>query len=63
MLAIGPKVRGFKPGQGNEFLRTTQIQSMTSFRADVNLLAPYRNTLQHVKNQFKTNMEGREVII
>jgi hypothetical protein len=60
MLAIGPKIRGFKPGRGNEFLRMTQIQSMPSFRADVNLLAPYRNTLQHLKITSKqTWREGK----
>jgi hypothetical protein len=31
MLAIGPKVRGFKPGRGEAFLRTIKIRSTPSF--------------------------------
>jgi hypothetical protein len=31
MLAIGHKVRGFIPGQGNGFLREIQIRSKPSF--------------------------------
>jgi hypothetical protein len=32
VLAIGPKVREFKPGPGDEFLRAMQIRSMSYFR-------------------------------
>jgi hypothetical protein len=35
VLAIGPKVRGFKPGRGDGFLRAIKIRSMTSFKVGV----------------------------
>jgi hypothetical protein len=37
MLAIGPKVRGLKPGQGDGFLRAIKIHSMPSFGGEVKL--------------------------
>jgi hypothetical protein len=50
VLAIDLKVRGFKPDQGNGFLRAINIHSMPSFRGEVKLEAPYHKILQHVKN-------------
>jgi hypothetical protein len=52
MLAIGTKVRGFKPGQGDGFLRAIKICNTTSFGGEVNPLAPCGKILRHVKNHF-----------
>jgi hypothetical protein len=35
VLASGSKVRGFKPGLGNGFLRTIKIRSTPSFEGEV----------------------------
>jgi hypothetical protein len=35
VLASGPKVRGFKPGRGNEFLRAIKIRSTPFFGWEV----------------------------
>jgi hypothetical protein len=35
VLAIGPKVREFKPGQGDEFLKTREISSTFSIGREV----------------------------
>jgi hypothetical protein len=55
VFAIRLKVRGFKHGQGNGFLRIIKIHSMPSFRGKVKLEAPCHKTLRHVKNS--TNMK------
>jgi hypothetical protein len=47
MLAIGPKVCGFQPGQGNGFLRPMKICSIPSFGGEVKPEAPCH--LWHVK--------------
>jgi hypothetical protein len=39
VLAIGPKVRGLKPGRGDEFLRAIKIRSTPSFGVEVKLSA------------------------
>jgi hypothetical protein len=53
VLAIGPKVCGFKPSQGERFLRAIKIRSMPCFGVEVQLLAPCHKSLQHVKNHFE----------
>jgi hypothetical protein len=40
VLAIGPKVRRFRPSQVDGFLRAIKIHSMPSFRGEVKLSAP-----------------------
>jgi hypothetical protein len=49
VLAIGPKVRGFKPDRGRRILRTIKIRNTTSFGAEIKLSVPCRKNLQHVK--------------
>jgi hypothetical protein len=41
MLAIGPKVRGFKPSGDDGFLRVIKICSTPSFRGQVKPSAPF----------------------
>jgi hypothetical protein len=50
VLAIGPKVREFKPGRGDGSLRVIKICSMPSFRGEVKLGTPCHEFLQHVKD-------------
>jgi hypothetical protein len=42
VLATGPKVRGFKPGRGDGFLRVIKIRSTTSFGGEVKPSVPCR---------------------
>jgi hypothetical protein len=44
MLAIGPEVCGFKPGQDNEFLWAIKIGSTPSFGGKVKLEVPCLKT-------------------
>jgi hypothetical protein len=53
VLAIRPKVRGFKPGRGHGFLRAIKIRSMSSFGGEVNPSAPCRKNLRHVKEPYE----------
>jgi hypothetical protein len=53
VLAIGPKVCRFKPGQGNEFLRAIKIHSMPSFDWEVKPSAQCHNILRHVKELYE----------
>jgi hypothetical protein len=53
VLAIGPKVRRFKPSWGNGFLRVINIHSTPSFGGEVKLQAPCCKVLQHVKNHLQ----------
>jgi hypothetical protein len=50
VLAIGPKVRGFKPGRGDGFLRAIKILSTPSFQGDVKPEVTCRKILQRVKD-------------
>jgi hypothetical protein len=51
VLAIGPKVRGFKPCRGDVFLRATKIRSRTSFGGEVKSVDLCKILrLRHVKN-------------
>jgi hypothetical protein len=47
MLATGPKVRGFKRGNGDEFLRAMKILSTPAFGEEPKPLTPCRKLLQH----------------
>jgi hypothetical protein len=53
VLATGPKGHGFKPGQGDEFLRAIKIRSAPFFGWEVKMEIPCRKILQHVKNLLK----------
>jgi hypothetical protein len=50
VLAIRPKVRGFKPGREQWLLRAIKIRSTTSFGREVKQSAPCCKILQHVKD-------------
>jgi hypothetical protein len=52
VLAIGPNGCGFKPGQGDGFLRAIKIHSTPSFRQEVKLEVPCHEILQHVKEPY-----------
>jgi hypothetical protein len=49
VLAIGPEVRGFKPGREKWTLRAIKI---TSFGEEVKPSTPCRNILRHVKDLY-----------
>jgi hypothetical protein len=53
VLAIGPKVRGFRPGRGDGILRAIKIRSTLSFGGEVKPSAPGRKILQHVKELYE----------
>jgi hypothetical protein len=44
MLAIGPKVRGFKPGRGRRM-----------FKSEIKPSAQYRRILRQIKNPFEVS--------
>jgi hypothetical protein len=48
VLAVGPKINGSKPAEGDELLRALEIRSTTSFRGDVKSLVPCK-ILRNVK--------------
>jgi hypothetical protein len=50
VLAIGPNVRGFKPGRGDRFLRVIKFRSTPNFRGAVKLSTPCHKILWHIKN-------------
>jgi hypothetical protein len=50
VLAIGPKVHGFKPGHGRCIFKGDKILSMTSFGEEVKPSAACRNILRHVRD-------------
>jgi hypothetical protein len=49
VLAIGPKVRGFKLSQGNGYLRAIKIHSTPYFGGEAQPSDPCRKILRHVK--------------
>jgi hypothetical protein len=53
VLAIGTKVRWFKYGLGDAFLRVTKIGSTPSFGGEVKLKVLCRKILRHVKNHLQ----------
>jgi hypothetical protein len=50
VLAIGPKVRGFKPGRKRWIFKGYKIRSAISFGGEVKPSTPFRKILWHVKN-------------
>jgi hypothetical protein len=53
VLAIGPKVRGFKPNHDDGFLRATKICNTPSFGGEVKPLGPGRKNLRYVRTHFE----------
>jgi hypothetical protein len=53
MLAVGHKVRGFKPSWGRKILRAIKIRSTTSFGGEVKQSAPCRKILLRVKDPYR----------
>jgi hypothetical protein len=51
--AIGPKVRGFKPGRGDRLLCSTKTRSSTFLRGELKPKSPCRNILRHVKELYE----------
>jgi hypothetical protein len=52
VLATGPKVRGFKPGQGREDFKGDKIRSTPSFGGEVKPSVPCRR-LRHIKEPYE----------
>jgi hypothetical protein len=50
VLAIRPKIRGFKPGQSDEFIRTIKSAARLSSEGEVKLSAPCLKILRRVKD-------------
>jgi hypothetical protein len=50
VLATVPKVGGFKPGQGDGFLRAIKIRCTPSFGWEVKPEVPCRRILRHVED-------------
>jgi hypothetical protein len=53
VLAVGPKVSGFKLSRGDGFLRVIILRSTHSFGGEVQPEAPYGKILQHVEEPYK----------
>jgi len=53
VLATGPKGHGFKPGQGDRFLRAIKIRNTPSFGWEVKPEPQYRKIVQHVIDPLK----------
>jgi hypothetical protein len=53
VLAFETKIRGFKPGRGDGFLRAIKINSMPFFGGELKPSFPSRKVLQHVKITLK----------
>jgi hypothetical protein len=49
VLVIRPKIRRFKPGQGDEFLMEIKIRSTPSFGGELKPETQWRKVLRHVK--------------
>jgi hypothetical protein len=58
VLATGPRGHGFKPGQGNGFLRAIKISITPSFGWEVKPEFPYRKILRHVEDLLKSHWDG-----
>jgi hypothetical protein len=58
VLATGPKRRGFEPGQGDGFLRAIKIRNTPSIGGEVKSEVPCCKILRHVKDRFKTHVDG-----
>jgi hypothetical protein len=57
VLATGPKVCGFEPGQGNGFLRAIKIRSTSFFGWEVKPEVECCKILRHVKDLVKSHGE------
>jgi hypothetical protein len=53
VLAIGPKVRRFKPYRGDGFLRTIKIRIMPSFGGKVKSETQFRKIFTACKNHLR----------
>jgi hypothetical protein len=60
VLATGHKVRGFKPGLGDGFLRWIKIRSTPSFGWEVKPEVLCRKILRHVKVRWR--IKGTEYV-
>jgi hypothetical protein len=58
VLATGPTGRGFKPGQGDGFLRSIKIRNTPSFGWEVKPEATCRKILLHAKDLLKFHGDG-----
>jgi hypothetical protein len=52
VLDIGPKVRGFKPGRSDGFLRATKKNQLSTF-GEIKLDTQCRKILRHVKEFYE----------
>jgi hypothetical protein len=57
VLATRPKLRRFKPGQGDEFLRAIKIRSTPYSRMGSNAGGPCCKILWHVKELLKSHRD------
>jgi hypothetical protein len=55
VLAIGQKVRGFKPSRGLDFLRAITIWTLSSFKGEVKPTVPCRKFSRHIKGPYSMN--------
>jgi hypothetical protein len=55
VLATGPKVCGFEPGEGDGFLRAIKIRSTPSLQWEVKPEVPCRKILRCVKDLLKSH--------
>jgi hypothetical protein len=53
VLAIGPKVRGFKPGPGLYIFKGDKNPQQAFLRKGSKAIVPTSKILRHVKNHFK----------
>jgi hypothetical protein len=58
VLFTGFKVHGYKPGQGDGFLRLIKIHSTPSFGWEVKLEFPCCKILRHVEDLLKSYRDG-----
>jgi hypothetical protein len=52
VLAVGHKIRGFKPGSGQWIFKGDKICNTTVFEGEVKPSAPCRKILRHNKNPY-----------
>jgi hypothetical protein len=53
VLVTGPKVRGFKPGRGRQFLKPIKIRTATSFGGEVKSSALCRKIFKACREHYK----------
>jgi hypothetical protein len=58
VLATGPKVCGFEPGQGDGFLRAIKTRSTPSFGWEVKLEVQCRKIYGMLKDVLKSHEDG-----